>query len=203
MFIENWENRRDFMESTIQLVEGTTSKKVFWSALGTGIIALALLLVSFGISGVAYAVPIAGVGDFYVEFDKLEGNGYVFYPKMGETSSSDSAPQGTNLIETLTIDNLQLYKDFQVGGEWIRVKITASKPVQITGLQHDAGLIEANAKFQNLVLQEKHSDDWQKQFQQTSSKITLEHAKLKTHYLFQKTINMNGMRLTVEKINKK
>lgn len=191
------------MDSSIELLEGTTSKKMFWSALATGVLVLGLLLVSFGISGVAYAVPIAGVGDFYVEFDKLEGNNYTFYPKMGETSSSDSAPQGTNLIETLTIDNLQLYKDFKVGGDWIRVKIAASKPVQITGLQHDAGLIEANAKFQNLVLQEKHSDDWQKQFQQTSSTIILEHAKLKTHYLFQKTINMNGMRLTVEKIDKK
>jgi hypothetical protein len=191
------------MESSIQLVEGTTSKKIFWTALASGIMVLALLLVSFGISGIAYAVPIAGVGDFYVEFDKLEGNGYTFYPKMGETSSEDSAPQGTNLIENLTIDNLQLYKDINVGGKWIRVKIVASKPVQITGLQHDAGMIEADAKFQNLVLFEKNTEDWQKQFQQTSSKITLEHAKLKTHYLFQKTINMNGMKLTVEKIDKK
>ncbi|WP_251554229.1 DUF6230 family protein [Neobacillus muris] len=190
------------MESPVQLVEGRISKKVFWSAMAAGILALGLLLVSFGISGVAYAVPIAGVGDFYVEFDKLEGTGYTFYPKMGETSSSDSSPQGTNLIENLTITNLQLYKDFNVGDQWIRVKITASKPVQITGLQHDAGLIEANAKFQDLVLQEKNSTDWQKQFLQTSSSIILENAKLKTHYLFQKTINMNGMKLTIEKINK-
>jgi hypothetical protein len=190
------------MENPVQPLEGATSKKVFWSALASGFLALGLLLVSFGVSGVAYAVPIAGVGDFYVEFDKLEGKGYTFYPKMGETSTSDSAPQGTNIIETLVIDNLQLYKDFQVGGEWIRVKITASKPVQISGLQHDAGLIEANAKFENLVLEENNSSDWQKQFQQTSSTIILENAKLKTHYLFQKTINMNGMKLTVERINK-
>ncbi|WP_066306132.1 DUF6230 family protein [Bacillus sp. FJAT-29814] len=190
------------MENPVQPLEGTTSKKVFWSALASGFLALGLLLVSFGVSGVAYAVPIAGVGDFYVEFDKLVGKGYTFYPKMGKTSSSDSAPQGTNIIETLTIDNLQLYKDFQVGGEWIRVKITASKPVQISGLQHDAGLIEANAKFENLVLEENNSSDWQKQFQQTSSTIVLENAKLKTHYLFQKTINMNGMKLTVERIKK-
>lgn len=104
-------------------------------------------------------------------------------------------------MDSLVIDNLQLYKDFKVGSQWIRVKITASKPVQITGLEHDASLITADAKFQNLVLQEKHSSDWQKQFKQTSSQIILEHAKLKTHYLFQKTINMGGMRLTVEKIN--
>jgi len=191
------------MEGNVELLEGKTSKKVFWSALAAGFLALSLLLVSFGISGVAYAVPIAGVGDFYVEFDRLEGQGYTFYPKMGETSSSDAAPQGTNLIDTLTITNLQLYKDFQVGdGNWIRVKITASKPVQISGLQHDAGLIEANAKFENQVLEENNSTDWQKQFQLSSSSIVLENAKLKTHYLFQKTINMNGMRLSVEKIEK-
>ncbi len=185
------------------VVESKINKKVFWSTLASGVLLLGILLASFGLSGVAYAVPIAGVGDFYVEFDKLEGKGYKFYPKMGETSSSDASPQGTNLIETLTIDNLQLYKDFKVGNEWIRVKIQASKPVQISGLQHDAGLIEADAKFQNLALKENNSDDWTKQFQQTSSTITLEKAKLKTHYLFQETINMNGMKLTVEKIDKK
>lgn len=188
------------VSSALQPLEGMTSKKVFFASFASGLLILALLLVSFGISGVAYAVPIAGVGDFYVKFDHLEGNGYTFYPKMGETSSEDAAPQGTNLIDNLTIDNLQLYKDFKVGGETIRVKITASKPVQITGLQQDAGLIEANAQFQGLVLQEKHSDDWQKQFKQSSSKIVLNNATLKTHYLFQKTINMNGMRLTVERV---
>ncbi|WP_409304308.1 DUF6230 family protein [Peribacillus sp. SCS-155] len=178
------------------------NKKAFWTSMASGFLLLGLLLVSFGITGVAYAVPIAGVGDFYVEFDKLEGSGYKFYPKLGETSAEDSAPQGTNLIEKLTITNLQLYKDFKAGDGWIRVKITASKPVQISGLQHDAGLIEANAKFSNLALAEKHSDDWQKQFQQTSSTIILENAKLKTHYLFQETINMAGMKLTVERIKK-
>ncbi|MDP4161924.1 MAG: DUF6230 family protein [Bacillota bacterium] len=190
------------MESAVQLVEGSTNKKVFWTSMASGVLLLGLLLVTFGLSGVAYAVPLAGVGDFYVQFDKLEGTGYTFYPKMGETSSESSVPEGTNLIENLTIDHLQLYKDFKVGSDWIRVKIVASKPVQITGLQQDAGLIEANAKFQNLTLQEKKSDDWTKQFQQTSSSIVLENAKLKTHYLFQKTINMSGMRLTVEKIKK-
>ncbi|RLQ91098.1 DUF6230 family protein [Falsibacillus albus] len=184
-------------------VKGKTNKKVFWTSFISGIMLLAVLLVSIGLSGVAYAVPLAGVGDFYVEFDKLEGTGYTFYPKMGETSSEASAPEGTNLIDKLTITNLKLYKDFKVGDQWIRVKITASKPVQITGLQQDASLIQANAQFSDLVLKENYSNDWTKQFKQTSSKITLGSAKLKTHYLFQKTINMNGMKLTVEKIDKK
>lgn len=182
--------------------KGKIRKKTFWISCMSGLLLLALLLVSFGISGVAYAVPLAGVGDFYVEFDRLEGTGYIFYPKMGETSSEKAAPQGTNIINQLTIDNLQLYKDFKVGDQWIRVKIAASKPVQISGLQHDASLIQANAKFENLALQEHYSDDWQKQFQQQATKITLENAKLKTHYLFQEKINMGGMKLTVERISK-
>ncbi|RFU62871.1 DUF6230 family protein [Peribacillus glennii] len=186
-------------EQEVQVRSGF-SKKAFWTSLASGFLLLGLLLVSFGISGVACAVPIAGVGDFYVKFDQLEGTGYTFYPKLGETSSSDSSPQGTNLIKDVTIKNLQLYKDFKVGGDTIRVLITASKPVRITGLHHDAGLIQANAKFQNLTLKENNSSNWQKQFEQTSSKITLENAKLKTHYLFQETINMAGMKLTVEKI---
>ncbi|MRG86285.1 DUF6230 family protein [Salinibacillus xinjiangensis] len=183
-------------------MEGKTNKKVFFTAFGSGILALGILLMSIGLSGVAYAVPIAGVGDFYVEFDRLEGTGYEFYPKLGETSAADSAPQGTNLIDELTIENLKLYKDFDIGDGWIRVKITASKPVQIEGLQHDAGMIQANASFQDLVLEENNSDNWQEQFQQTSSSIVLKDAKLKTHYLFQEKMNMNGMKLTVDYIDK-
>jgi hypothetical protein len=191
------------MESPVQLVEGMTSKKVFFSAFAAGLLSLALLLVSFGISGVAYAVPIAGVGDFYVEFDHLEGTGYTFYPKMGETSAESSAPQGVNLIDNLTIQNLKLYKDFNIGGQWIRVEITSgSQPVRISGLEQDAGLIQANASFSNLALAEKQNSDWQKQFKQSSSSIVLDHAKIKTHYLFQKTMSMNGMKLVIERINK-
>lgn len=184
------------------LMKSKTNKKVFFTSLASGLLALGLLLVTFGLSGVAYAVPIAGVGDFYVEFDKLEGEGYQFYPKIGETSGEAATPQGTNLIETVTITNLKLYKDFKVGDEWIRVLITASKPVKITGLHQDAGSVEANATFANQKLEENYSDDWQKQFSLSSSTIVLENAKLKTHYLFQETINMNGMKLTVEKIKK-
>ncbi|WP_083270904.1 DUF6230 family protein [Bacillus marinisedimentorum] len=195
------------MEESQHAVESVSSSKInkkkFFAAFGSGFLFLGLLAAVFGMSGVAYAVPIAGVGDFYVEFDKLEGDGYTFYPKLGETSSSDSTPQGTNLIESLTIDGLVLSKEFEVTeGNWVRVEIKASEPVQITGLQHDAGSILANAQFNNLVLKEQNSTDWQKQFKQESDTIVLKDAKLKTHYLFQKTITMNGMKLTVDRIKK-
>ncbi|UZJ77997.1 DUF6230 family protein [Fictibacillus sp. KU28468] len=194
-------------EKTVQLKpamkKGGTNKKVFWKAFGSGMIVLTALLSFMGISGTAYAIPMAGIGDFYVVFDHLEGKGYTFYPKMGESSKEKSTPQGTNLIKDLTINNLQLYKDFNISGDkWIRVKITAKKPVHISGLQQDASVINADAKFGNLALKEKQSNDWQKQFQQMSSTIQLDHAKIKTHYLFQEKVVMNGMKVTVERINK-
>ncbi|MFS0863206.1 DUF6230 family protein [Fredinandcohnia sp. 179-A 10B2 NHS] len=183
-------------------VVGKTNKKRFFLSLTSGFVFLGLIGFLFGFTGTGYAVPIAGVGDFYVEFDRLEGDGYVFYPKLGDTSSASSVPQGTNIIDKLTIDGLILSKEFKLGEKWIKVKITASKPVQITGLQHDATEILANAKFNGLVLREQTSTNWQDQFRQESDKIILENAKLKTHYLFQKTITMDGMRLTVETIDK-
>lgn len=194
-------------EKTVQfkseMKKGGTNKKVFWKAFGSGMVLLAALLGFMGVSGTAYALPLAGVGNFYVEFDHLKGTGYTFYPKMGESSKEKSTPQGTNLIKDLTIENLQLYKDFNVSGDkWIRVKIQASKPVHISGLQQDASVINADATFSNLALKEKQSSDWQKQFQQMSSTIQLDHAKIKTHYLFQEKIVMNGMKVTVERINK-
>ncbi|KSU84261.1 hypothetical protein GA0061096_0313 [Fictibacillus enclensis] len=191
------------VELKTTLNKGNVNKRVFWKAFASGMVALATLLSFMGVSGTAYAIPMAGVGNFYVEFDHLEGNGYTFYPKMGESSKEKSTPQGTNLIKDLTIDHLQLYKDFNISGDkWIRVKIVASKPVHISGLQQDASVINADAKFSNLALKEKQSSDWQKQFQQMSSTIELNHAKIKTHYLFQEKVVMNGMKVTVERINK-
>lgn len=176
-----------------------TNKKKFFGALTAGFLFFGILAGVFGLSGVGYAMPMAGFGDFYVEFDKLEGEGFNFYPKLGETSSADGVPQGSNEIDKATITGLKLYKEFKVGGETIRVMITSDKPVRVTGLIQDASDINMNAKFTNIEMAEHNTGDWQKQFSQTATQIVLSDAKIKTHYLFQKTITMDGMRLTVER----
>lgn len=49
---------------------GTTVKKKFLIAFLTGSLALGGLLAAFGFTGTAFALPLGGIGDFYVEFDE-------------------------------------------------------------------------------------------------------------------------------------
>lgn len=168
--------------------------------MAAGFLFLGILASIFGLSGVGYAMPIAGVGDFTIKFDKLEGTGYNFYPKFGETSSASGVPQGTNEISKAVITGLELTKEFKVGGNTIKVGITSDKPVHVTGLIQDASLVQANASFSNIEMAEHNTKDWTKQFSQTANTITLKDANIKTHYLFQKTITMDGMRLIVERV---
>ncbi|MGC4377260.1 DUF6230 family protein [Fictibacillus sp. Mic-4] len=182
---------------------GRTNKKKFWMALASGFLFLGLLVSFLGVSGVAYAVPITGVGDFTVSFDKLEGNGYTFYPKLGENSQNKSIPMGRNEIKELTVYGLKITKELQVtDGQWVRITVTASKPVKITGLIQDARSLNGDATFNKMAIAEHFSDDWQKQFTQGADGIVLKNATLKTDYLFQNTVTLNGMKLSVERIKK-
>src|SRR5690625_4000262 len=92
------------------IIVGKTWKKKFAVAFLSGLLALGGLLAAFGFSGTAFAVPMGGMGDFFVEFSKLEGEGFKLYPQMGETGESDSEPLVRNAIDSVTIDNLHIYK---------------------------------------------------------------------------------------------
>ncbi|WP_233130483.1 hypothetical protein [Geobacillus sp. FJAT-46040] len=66
------------------IIGGRTAKKPLIAALLGGFLLLGALLSIFGLTGVAYAVPISGVGEFTVQFDKLNGSGYKFnWKKFG------------------------------------------------------------------------------------------------------------------------
>ena len=51
----------------------TVRKKLVYALLG-GFLFLGSLLAIFGITGVAYAMPLSGVGEFTVKFDKMVGH---------------------------------------------------------------------------------------------------------------------------------
>lgn len=177
------------------------SKKRFWGALTSGILFLGLIIGIFGVTGKAYALPMAGIGDFTVAFDKLVGSGYVFYPKLGETGTSSASPLGRNKIDQLTVYGLKITKDLNLPtGQKIELTITASKPVQIKGLIQDSSLLNGDASFSKLALQEHNTSDWTKQFTQSASTITLKNASLVTDYLYQDEITLNGMSLSIHKI---
>ncbi|TFJ94268.1 hypothetical protein E4U82_03150 [Lentibacillus salicampi] len=191
------------MKNEGKITVGKTLKKKFLIALLSGSLALGGLLSAFGFSGTAFAMPLGGIGDFYVEFDKLEGKGFQLLPHIGETGNSDAEPMVRNKIEDVTITNLHIYKDLPLPGDgnWVRVHIRASGPTTITGLKQDARLIDADLSFDQLEIKEQNTDDFAKNWSQNASTITIQDATLVTDYLFQEMVSLEGAKISVEKID--
>lgn len=181
---------------------GTTVKKKFLIAFLTGSLALGGLLAAFGFTGTAFALPLGGIGDFYVEFDELNGEGFQLMPEIGETGTSDAEPMVRNVIEEVEITNLHIYKDLQMPtGGWVRFHIRANGPTKISGLIQDARLIDADLSFDNLAIEEKNTDDFSENWSQNADTINIKDATLVTDYLFQEAVSLANAKISVEKID--
>lgn len=185
---------------------GRTVKKKLLAALAGGFLMLGGMAAVFGITGTAFALPLGGMGDFYVKFDKLvsdPGNpGFQLLPHIGETGDSDAAPMVRNKIDSATIEGLRIYKDLKMpGGGWVRVNIKATKPTKVKGLIQDARFIDANLKFSDLSIKEKNTNDFSKNWTQKAKTVTITDGKIVTDYLFQNMVNLQGAKISVEKID--
>lgn len=181
---------------------GRTVKKKFMAALCAGLLALGGMVAVFGMTGTAFALPLGGMGDFYVQFDKLEGSGFQLLPQVGETGDSDASPMVRNKIEEATVYNLHIYKDLKLPtGKWIRINIKGTEPTKIKGLIQDARFIEANLQFNNLGIHEQNTNDYTKNWTQTADTVTITNAKIVTDYLFQTMVNLQGAKISIESID--
>lgn len=181
---------------------GKTLKKKFLIAFLTGFLALGGLLSAFGFSGTAFALPLGGIGDFYVEFDELNGTNFQLLPQIGETGNSDAEPMVRNKMDTAEISGLHIYKDLPLPtGNWVRFHIRAEGQTTIEGLIQDARFIDANLSFEELAIEESNTDDFSKNWTQNASTITITDASLVTDYLFQSVVSLEGAKISVESID--
>ena len=194
------------MASQSLIVGGHTAKKPLLLALLGGFFALTLMLSAFGLTGVAYAVPISGVGEFTVQFDKLNGSGFKMYGGVAEAGNAPQTPVFVNEMDKATIQGLRISKDFPALG--IRVVIVASEPVSIDGLVQKATQINGNISFGSLTMKESYVGDTSnpvekaaKEFTQGANSITIENGDIKTVYLFQQKVSLPGMKVYFEKLN--
>ncbi|MGZ3633923.1 MAG: DUF6230 family protein [Parachlamydiaceae bacterium] len=191
------------------IIGGQTVKKKLVFALLGGFVFLGSLLGLFGITGVAAAVPI--VGDFTVSFDKMVGEGFQLYGSVSDSALQQKVPVAVNEIDKATITGLKISKDVPALG--VRVVITTDKPVAITGLLQKATDIQGDATFEELTMSEKYianqnladpavfAKALSEEFTQKAPKVTILNGKIKTLYLFQKTVSLNGMHVSFEKLN--
>ncbi|WP_102027087.1 DUF6230 family protein [Salirhabdus sp. Marseille-P4669] len=180
---------------------GKTWKKKFLVAFMSGFLALGSLIAVFGFTGTVFALPLGGIGDFYVEFDELEGTNFQLLPQIGETGNSDAEPMVRNKMDTAKIKNLHIYKDIKLPtGNWIRIHIKASGDTTITGLIQDARFIDANLSFDELAIKEKNTEAYNENWTQSASTIRITDAKIVTDYLFQTTVSLSGAKISIESI---
>lgn len=188
---------------------GKTVKKKFLAALVGGFLLLGGMAAVFGITGTAFALPLGGMGDFNVEFDKLQGNGFELSPHIGETGKSDATPLVRNEIDSATVNGLHIYKDLKMpNGKWIRVNIKTSKPTKIKGLIQDAHFVDANLKFNEGLAVEEHNTSgmsaakaFKKNWGQKADEVTITDGKIVTDYLFQNMVNLAGAKISIANID--
>ncbi|MBS4174544.1 DUF6230 family protein [Bacillus sp. FJAT-49736] len=194
------------MNEGVMMIRGKTSKKWFFSALLCGFLLLGGLFAVFGVTGVAYATPIGGIGKFNVSFDKMVGKGFKLYgslygdPKNG---ADGVKPVFVNDIQKVTINGLVISRDVSIpllGNYTVKISAGNKTPVEIQGLIQKAVLINGDASFSNMNISENYvtADDPEavsKAFTQGADTVTITNGSLDTEYLFQQAVTLPGMKV--------
>lgn len=190
------------LENESKITVGKTLRKRFFISIASGFLALGVLFSVFGFTGSAFAMPLGGIGDFFVEFDELNGTAFQLLPHIGETGNSDAEPMVRNKMDTAKIKNLHIYKDLQLPtGNWVRFHVRATGETTIKGLIQDARFIDANLTFNELAIKETNTKDFTKNWTQSATSINIKNAKIVTDYLFQSMVSLEGAKISVEKIS--
>jgi len=187
-----------------EVTVGRTIKRKLILPLLAGFLAFGVLIAAFGFNGTAFAVPLGGLGDFYVEFDELEGDGFKLLPQMGETGESDSEPLVRNEIDEVTIQGLHIYKDLPLPGtdKWVRFHVESGGETEISGLIQDAKLIDADLNFgDGLSIEQQNTEDFNENWQQHADSIEITDASIVTDYLFQEFVNLEDAKISTEIID--
>lgn len=183
------------------MIVGQVAKKKFLIALLAGFLAFGGIAAFFGLTTTAFALPLGGMGDFYVELDKLEGKGFHLQPQVGETGDADAAPMIRNIIDEVDIEGLTIYKDLKLPtGNWIRINIKAPN-ASIQGLTQDARFIDANLSFTDMDIKEKNTDNFQENWTHDAATVTITDAKIVTDYLFQNFVSLEGAKISIDNID--
>ncbi|MEO2077350.1 MAG: DUF6230 family protein [Bacillus sp. (in: firmicutes)] len=195
------------------IIGGQTVKKRLLFALLGGFVFFGSLLGLFGVTGVAAAVPLSGVGEFTVSFDKMVGKDFQLLGGMADSVSRQNNPVAVNKIKHATIYGLEISKEVSIPGlPTFRVVIESKNPdnpVEIDGLLQKATVVSGDAVFTNMEMKETYVADKDpltqaaEGFTQSANTITINKGVLKTLYLWQDKVSLSNMKVFFEIPDKK
>ena len=186
------------------------------TAASIGVVALIGLLIMA--SGTAYAVPLAGIGGFTIEADKVTSEEVIIYPGVDDTSERSAYPMAVVEQKNVRIEGLRQIKELDVGSMpglsgKARIVITSDETVTADEQVLKASKIEAeSATFNGQVIDEHDSDDPTRKFDISSGSFegrtvdvskdgpaqTLKNVEIQAHYLASNQISLPGMELSVQ-----
>ncbi len=201
-------------------------KRTFGKGMGVSFAILTVIVLLVVSTGTAYAVPLAGIGGFTFQFDKLTAESAVIYSSVDDTSTQDAYPMVVVEQENVEIEGLELIKELNVdslpglSGD-ARILITANDTVtadqQIVKISQ---LNAENATFNQQVIDESNANDPSKSFgiwtgdtAENQDKLqngrivdlnsdgpaqTLEDTEIRAHYLASSSISLPGLSLEVQ-----
>lgn len=186
------------------------------TAASIGVVALIGLLVMA--TGTAYAVPLAGVGGFTIEADRVTAEEVVIYPGVDDTSEQSAYPMAVVEQRNVEIEGLRQMKTLDVGSMpglsgQARLVITSDETVTADEQVLKFSKLEAEtATFNGQVIDEHNSDDPTRKFEISSGSFDgrtvdiskdgpaqdLQNVEIQAHYLASNQISLPGMEFSVQ-----
>ncbi len=187
---------------------GYTVKKKVFIAILAGFLFLGGLITAFGLTNTVLAFPVGAMGDFYVVFDELEGEGFTLNPHLDETADGDNGALVRNKIDSVTIKGLHIFKDIKLpNNKWFRINITTAEPTEIQGLIQDARFVDANLSFGEMSIAQKNTSNmsvleaFKQNWTHQANTVEITDAIIQTNYLFQNSVNLQAAQISVESID--
>lgn len=151
-------------------------------------------------TGVAYAVPLAGVGGFVITADEIRSDTLVLYPGVGDTSERDVYPQALVELRDTRLRGLRAYKDLDLTrtpvftGE-LRFLLTNRGTLRGESILLKSSALEAeDATFDDFAIEDEATGDVRTSFEISSTGgATLEDADIRAHYLTSNTLRSSNL----------
>lgn len=172
-----------------RIARGTGASIAVWALAG-------LLITS---TGVAYAVPLAGIGGFRITADEIRSDSLVLYPGVGDTSEQDVYPQALVELEGTQLENLRAFKDIDLRGTpafsgRLRFLLTNRGTVDSNAILLKTSALESReATFDDFAIEDEGSDVRSAFEIRSTGGATFEDADIRAHYLTADTLTSSNL----------
>jgi len=171
---------------------------------GAAIAIWALIGLVFLSTGVAYAVPLAGIGGFNASIGVVESDSLALYPSVGDTSERDAYPQTVIELSNAQLNDLDAYKDLDVSSipglsGTARFRLAGRGDIDSGDvLLKSSALTADDAQFDGFAIEDSDNGSVDESFEIFANEgARLENVEIRAHYLTASSVELSSLALGV------